>query len=139
MNLNKVMLIGNLTRDPELKYTPNGTAVAEFGIAVNRNYKQGEEWKKDVCYIDIAVWNRQAENCAEFLKKGSQAFIEGRLRYNTWESDGRKRSKLDVVADNVLFLSRTKGDSSKKGEDNRELKENEAQKEESIENDEPPF
>ncbi len=110
-NLNKVMLIGNLTRDPELKYTPNGTAVTEFGIAVNRNYKQGDEWKKDVCYIDLTVWGRQAVNCGEYLSKGSQVFLEGRLRYNTWEVEGKKRSKLDVVADNVLFLTRGKGGS----------------------------
>ncbi len=108
-NLNKVMLIGNLTRDPDLKYTPNGTAVTEFGIAVNRNYKQGEEWKKDVCYIDITVWGRQAVNCGEYLSKGSQVFLEGRLRYNSWEDkEGKKRNKLDVVADNVLFLTRGK-------------------------------
>ena len=137
MNLNKVMLIGNLTRDPELKYTPSGTAVAEFGLAVNRNYKQGDEWKKDVCYIDITVWSRQAENCAEYLKKGSQVFIEGRLRFNSWESEGKKRSKLDVVADNVLFLSK-KTDNFQESTGSGSSEQRDVASEEQF-NDEPPF
>ncbi len=105
--VNKVFLLGNLTRDPELKYIANGSAVASFGIAVNRKFKQGEEWKEDVCFVDITVWGKQAENCAEYLHKGSSAFIEGRLNFRSWESEqGQKRSKMDVVANNVQFLSR---------------------------------
>ena len=107
-SFNKVLLIGNLTRDPELRYTSGGTAVASFGLAVNRKFKQGEEWKDEVCFVDITVWAKQGENCAEYLNKGSQAFIEGRLNYQTWEDkqSGQQRSKLEVVANNVQFLTK---------------------------------
>ena len=103
--VNKVFLLGNLTRDPELRYTANGFAVAGFGIAVNRKYKQDNEWKEEVCFVDITVWGKQGENCAEYLHKGSSAFIEGRLNFRSWETEqGQKRSKLEVVATNVQFL-----------------------------------
>jgi single-strand DNA-binding protein len=106
-NYNKVLLMGNLTRNPELRSTANGTAVCSFGLAVNRKYKQGDEWKEDVCFVDITVWGKQAENCAEYLSKGSAAFIDGRLHLNSWTTEsGEKRSKLEVVAENVQFLSR---------------------------------
>ena len=107
-SFNKVLLMGNLTRDPELRYTSGGTAVASFGLAVNRKFKQGEEWKDEVCFVDITVWAKQGENCAEYLNKGSQAFIEGRLNYQTWEDkqSGQQRSKLEVVANNVQFLTK---------------------------------
>jgi len=99
--------MGNLTRDPELRYTASGAAVASFGLAVNRKYKAGEEWKEEVCFVDITVWAKQAENCAEFLHKGSPVFLEGRLNYQSWESDtGQKRNKLEVVANNIQFLGR---------------------------------
>ena len=103
-SFNKVMLMGNLTRDPELRYTSNGSAVTSFGLAVNRKFKQGDEWKEDVCFVDITVWGKQGENCAEYLSKGRPAFIEGRLQYSTWESDGQKKNKLEVVANTVQFL-----------------------------------
>ena len=109
-SFNKVMLMGNLTRDPELRYTSNGSAVASFGLAVNRKFKQGDELKEDVCFVDITVWGKQGENCAEYLSKGRPAFIEGRLQYSTWESDGQKKSKLEVVANAVQFLG-SRGDS----------------------------
>ena len=109
-SFNKVMLMGNLTRDPELRYTSNGSAVANFGLAVNRKFKQGDEWKEDVCFVDITVWGKQGENCAEYLSKGRPAFVEGRLQYSTWESDGQKKSKLEVVANTVQFLG-SRGDS----------------------------
>ena len=107
-SFNKVLLMGNLTRDPELRYTSGGTAVASFGLAVNRKFKQGEEWKDEVCFVDITVWAKQGENCAEYLNKGSLAFIEGRLNYQTWEDkqSGQQRSKLEVVANNVQFLTK---------------------------------
>jgi len=108
-SFNKVLLMGNLTRDPELRYTPNGAAVASFGLAVNRKYKQGDDWKEEVCYVDITVWGKQGENCAQYLSKGSGAFIEGRLNYQSWESDGQRRNKLEVVANNVQFLGRPGG------------------------------
>ena len=111
--VNKVFLLGNLTRDPELRYTANGFAVAGFGIAVNRKYKQDNEWKEEVCFVDITVWGKQGENCAEYLNKGSSAFIEGRLNFRSWETEqGQKRSKLEVVATNVQFLSRASKDIS---------------------------
>ena len=103
-SFNKVMLMGNLTRDPELRFTANGSAVASFGLAVNRKFKQGDEWVDDVCFVDRTVWGKQGENCAEYLSKGRPAFIEGYLKFSTWESDGQKRNKLEVVANTVQFL-----------------------------------
>ena len=105
---NKVLLMGNLTRKPELRYTPSGTAVCEFTIAVNRRFTQGNEPKEDTCYVDITVWDRQADNCSRFLDKGSSVFIEGRLQLDTWidKTDQKKRSRLRVVAENVQFLNR---------------------------------
>ncbi len=104
-SFNKVFLMGNLTRDPELRYTASGTALASFGIAVNRKFKQGDEWKDEACFVDITVWGKQGENCSEYLSKGRPVFIEGYLRFSTWEADGgQKRSKLDVTANTVQFL-----------------------------------
>ena len=103
-SFNKVMLMGNLTRDPELRFTANGSAVTSFGLAVNRKFKQGDEWKDDVCFVDITVWGKQGENCAEYLSKGRAAFVEGYLKFSTWGSDGQKRNKLEVVANSVQFL-----------------------------------
>ena len=103
-SVNKVVLIGNLTRDPELTHTASGAAVASFGLAVNRKYKQGDEWKEDVCFVDITTWDNQAENCSKYLSKGSPVFVEGRLNFRSWEKDGEKRNKLDVVASLVQFL-----------------------------------
>jgi single-strand DNA-binding protein len=105
--LNKVLLIGNLTRDPELRYIPSGTAIAKFGLAVNREYqdKTSGEKKENVCFIDITVWGKQAEVCNQYLSKGRPVFIEGRLEFSTWETkEGDKRNKLEVVAERVQFL-----------------------------------
>ncbi|OQA57750.1 MAG: Single-stranded DNA-binding protein ssb [Candidatus Omnitrophica bacterium ADurb.Bin277] len=107
-SLNKVMLIGNLTRDPELRYLPSGQAVTTFTIACNRTYmaKTGEK-KEEVSFIRIVVWARRAEVCNEYLKKGSSVFVEGRLQSRSWDApDGSKRSAVEVIADNVQFLSR---------------------------------
>ncbi len=110
---NKVILIGNLTRDPEMRYTPQGTSVCSFGIAVNRKYKQGEESKEEVTFINIVVFGKQAESCGQYLNKGSSALIEGRLRENRWETDdGQKRSRHEVIAENVRFMPRKQGASS---------------------------
>lgn len=105
-NLNRVLLIGNLTRDPELRYVPSGTAVVTFTLAVNRVYKtQTGEKKEEVSFIRIVVWGRRAEVCGEYLSKGSPVFVEGRLQSRNWEtSDGQKRSTTEVIADNVQFL-----------------------------------
>ncbi|MDE2215777.1 MAG: single-stranded DNA-binding protein [Planctomycetota bacterium] len=105
-SLNKVFLMGNLTRDPELRYTPTGLAVASFGIAINRAWtaKSGEQ-KEEVCYVDINIFGRRAEVVGEYFSKGNPIFIEGRLQFNQWETkDGQKRSALRVVADNFQFI-----------------------------------
>ena len=104
---NKVILIGNLTRDPELRYTPQGTSVCNFGLAVNRKYKHGEEMKEEVTFINIVVFGKQADTCGQYLNKGSSVLIEGRLQESRWETeDGQKRSKHEVVAQNVRFMSK---------------------------------
>lgn len=106
-SFNKVILMGNLTKDPELRYTPNGTAVASFSLAVNRRYKQGDEFKDEVCYIDIVVFGKQAENCGQYLGKGHGIIVDGRLQQRRWETeDGQKRSKHEVVAQSIRFLSK---------------------------------
>lgn len=105
-SLNKVFLMGNLTRDPELRYVPSGTAVATFTVAMNRVYtSQAGEKKEEVSFIRVVVWGRRAEVCGEYLSKGSPVFIEGRLQSRSWEGqDGQKRSAVEVIADNVQFL-----------------------------------
>ncbi|MBU9888870.1 MAG: single-stranded DNA-binding protein [Candidatus Omnitrophica bacterium] len=110
-SLNKVMLIGNLTRDPELRYIPSGQAVTTFTVAVNRTYNaQSGEKKEEVSFIRVVVWAKRAEVCNEYLKKGSGVFVEGRLQSRSWEAqDGTKRSTLEVIAQNVQFLSRSGG------------------------------
>lgn len=109
-SLNKVFLIGRLTRDPELRYLPNGTPKAELRLATSREYKdKSGEKQKDTCYVDIVVWSRQAEVAKQYLAKGRQIFVEGRLDYQEWEKDGVKRSKHQVTADFVQFLDRGEG------------------------------
>jgi single-strand DNA-binding protein len=106
---NRVILLGNLTRDPDVRYLPSGTAVASFGIAVNRVYndRQTGEQKEEVCFVDITAFGRTAEICGEYLHKGRPVLVEGRLRYSAWETEeGQRRSKLDVVAENVRLLPR---------------------------------
>jgi single-strand DNA-binding protein len=105
-NLNKVFLIGRLTRDPELRYTQSGTAVAEFGLAMNRNYTTSSgEKREETTFVDVIVWQRKAEVICEYMSKGRPIFVEGRLELDRWETqDGQKRSKLRVVADNFQFL-----------------------------------
>jgi single-strand DNA-binding protein len=106
-SLNSVTLLGNLTRDPELRYTPQGTAVATFGLAVNRRYRQDDQQKEEVCFVDIVTFGRQAETVSEYLSKGHLALIEGRLQWRSWETpEGQKRSKHEVVANNVQFMPR---------------------------------
>lgn len=106
-SFNKVLLMGNLTKDPELRYTPQGTAVANLRLAVNRRFKtKTGELKEDVCFITAVVWNKQAETCNQYLHKGSPVFIEGRLQSRSWEDNaGAKRSVIDVRAERVQFLS----------------------------------
>ena len=106
MPLNKVFLMGNLTREPELRYTPGGAAVCEFGIAINRSYTSNNQTREEVCFVDIVVWGKSGELCQRYLTKGSQALIEGRLQYDQWEdkATGRRSSRLRVVADHVQFV-----------------------------------
>ena len=107
-NLNKVLLIGNLTRDPELRYTPQGSAICDLGLAINRQYTTNDGVKKEeVCFVDITAWGRQAETCNRFVKKGSQIFVEGRLKLDSWQDKetGKNRSKINVVAERIQFLS----------------------------------
>jgi single-strand DNA-binding protein len=102
---NKVILIGNLTRNPELRYTPNGTPVAALGLAVSRRYKQGDDLKEEVCFVDIVVFGKQAEHCSQYLSKGNGIIVDGRLQQRRWETeDGQKRSKHEVVAQSITFL-----------------------------------
>ena len=103
---NKVILIGNLTKDPELRYTAQGTAVASFRLAINSKFKSGEEMKEETLFIDVTVWGKQGETVSQYLSKGSQCLVEGRLNENSWESDGQKRTKMEVVASTVRFLGK---------------------------------
>ena len=110
-SLNRVILVGNLTRDPELRFTPSGSPVAGFGLAVNRTYtnKQGEK-VENVDFFNIVVWAKLAELCTEYLKKGRPVALEGRLQSRSWETeDGQKRSVVEVVAENVQFLGGGQG------------------------------
>lgn len=112
-SVNKVMLMGNLTRDPELKYLPSGSAVADLNVAVNRSWKDKDGKKQDeVSFIEVVSFGRTAELCAQYLKKGRQVFIEGRLKQDRWEDkeSGAKRSKTRVVAESVQFLGGGKKD-----------------------------
>ena len=110
-SLNKVLLIGNLTRPPELRYTPSGAAVADMRMAVSRNYTtQSGEKRDETAFLTVIAWGKTAENCSEYLDKGSQIFVEGRIQTRDWEGkDGQKRTSTEVVAERVQFMSRTKG------------------------------
>jgi len=105
-SMNRVLLMGNLTRDPELRELPSGSKVTDMRMAISENYKnRAGEQVETTCYVDVAAWGRQAETCQQYLQKGSPIFVEGRLRYDEWETDeGQKRSKLRVRADRVQFL-----------------------------------
>jgi len=108
-NYNKVLLMGNLTRDPQLSYTPNQTAVVDFGLAVNRKWtSQGGEKKEDTCFVDCRAFGRMAENINKYLSKGRLLFLEGRLTFDSWTAaDGTRRSKHRVTVENFQFLPST--------------------------------
>jgi single-strand DNA-binding protein len=128
-NYNKVFLMGNLTRDPELRYTPKGTAVTDLGLAVNRvwNNEQGNR-QEETTFVDVTLWGRQAELAQQYLGKGRAVFIEGRLQLDTWEDkqSGQKRSKLKVVGENLQFLPDGKGSSGGGGSGQRPPQESSA-------------
>ena len=111
-SLNQVTLMGNLTRDPELRQTPNGQNVTSFSLALNRAYKDASgEWQEVTDYIDIVCWGPLAERVAQYLSKGRRCLVQGRLQSRSWEQDGQKRSKVEVLANDVTFLdSRGGGD-----------------------------
>ena len=118
-SFNKVMIIGNLTRDPEIKYTPKGTAIADIGLAVNRNYTTDSgEKREEVTFIDVTLWGRVAEIVGEYCKKGRPLFVEGRLQLDTWDdkATGQKRSKLKVVGENIQLLGSREGGAASGGE-----------------------
>lgn len=114
---NKVILIGNLTKDPELRYTPQGTPVASFRLAVNYKYKQSDDMKQETMFIDNVVFGKQAESCSKYLNKGSSVLVEGRLQERRWEANGQQKSKFEVVASSVRFLSRRGGQDASMGGD----------------------
>lgn len=124
-NYNKVLLVGNLTRDPELRYTPKGTAVGDLGLAINRKFGGGDgsPLKEETTFVDVTVWGRDAENADKYLRKGRSVMIEGRLQLDTWEdkSTGQKRNKLKVVAETVQYLGGGGGEgTSSSARDSRE-------------------
>jgi len=110
-NFNKVLLMGNLTRDPEVKYTPKGTAVCQLGMAINRFWKdESGQDKEEVTFVDVEVWGKQAETASKYLSKGRPVFIEGRLKFDQWDDkeSGQKRSKLKVVCERMQFIGAPK-------------------------------
>lgn len=122
-SFNRVIMMGNLTRDPEVRYTPSGKAVGELGLAMSHSYKTANNEQRDeVCYVNVVVWGRQAETCGEYLSKGSSVFVEGRLQYDQWEKDGQKFNRLRVVASRVQFLGSPKR-SAEVREDSAEVRE----------------
>lgn len=113
-SFNKVILMGNLTRDPEKRYTESGACVVNMGIAVNRRVKKGGDWTEEASFFDIVVFGKSAENCAQYLSKGRPVLIDGELNQNRWETqDGQKRSKVEIVAWGVTFLNA--GDGASQG------------------------
>jgi len=107
-NLNKVMIIGNVGTDPEMRFTPNGSPVTSFRIATSRSYTSADgERKQETEWFTVTAWNKLAESCNQFLTKGRRAYVEGRLRTRTWEGqDGQKRTRVEIMAERVLFLDR---------------------------------
>ncbi|MBA4389239.1 MAG: single-stranded DNA-binding protein [Verrucomicrobia bacterium] len=115
-NLNKVMLIGNLTKDPEVRFTPSGKAVGDLRMAVNRRFKTADgETKDETCYVSVVVWGNTAQNCQQYLRKGSSLFVEGRLQYEEWEKEGQKFNRMRVVAEYVQFVGGRGGDGGEGG------------------------
>ena len=112
---NRVILVGNLTRDPELRYIPSGTAVSDIGLAVNDRIKRGDQWVDETTFVDVTLWGRTAEIANEYLSKGSPVLIEGRLKLDRWEKDGQKHSKLRVTAEKMQMLGGRDGGGGGRG------------------------
>ena len=113
-SLNKVYLLGNLTKEPDLRGLPSGQSVCEMRLAVSRRYVSNGQEQEETCFVDVSVWGKAANNCRQYLSKGSQVLVEGRLQLDTWEdrNGGGQRSKLRVVAENIQFLTRRRDDAS---------------------------
>ena len=118
-DINRVELMGNVVRDPDLRYTPNGAAVLSFSMATNRRYKKGEEWTDEVSYHSIVVWNN-AEGLSQRIKKGTRLFVEGRIQTRSWDDkEGKKQYKTEINADRVILISRFEGDNMASSEGGR--------------------
>jgi single-strand DNA-binding protein len=115
VDINRVVLIGRLTRDAELKYTSGGQAVCKFSIAVNRRRKNGEQWEDEANYFDVVLWGRQGENINQYLVKGKTVGLDGELRQDRWQQDGQNRSKVEIVANNVQLLGGNPGGGASSG------------------------
>ena len=140
-SLNKVLLMGNLTRDPELRYLPDGRPVAGFGMAVNRVYfTASKERKEETCFIRIVVWGKQAESCGQYLSKGRPVLVEGRLQSRSWETpQGEKRSTMEVVAERVQFLGSRPAEGKSQPSPVQQINEEEINSEFEDNKDEVPF
>jgi single-strand DNA-binding protein len=108
-SFNRVILVGNLTRDPELRYIPSGMAVSDIGLAVNDRVKRNDQWVEEATFIDITLWGRTAEIANEYLSKGAPVLIEGRLKLDRWEKDGQKHTKLKVIGERLQMLGSREG------------------------------
>ena len=137
--LNHVVLIGNLTRDPELRQIPSGTSVADLGLATNEHYRNSSgEIAETTCFVDVVTWGKQAESCSKYLRKGSPIFVEGKLQLDQWKTDaGQSRSRLRVKADRVRFLS--KNSESQKKNSGEAISTTTSANIESNTNEKPPF
>lgn len=141
-SINQVTLMGNLTRDPELRSTPNGQSVCSFSLALNRSYKdQSGEWQDATDYIDVVAWAQLGERVSQYLSKGRRCLITGRLQSRSWEQDGQKRSKVEVLANDVTFLDGRGGESAPNNEPFQAPKTSSRAKEETVEdvNDDEPI
>jgi len=139
-SFNRVILLGNITRDIELKHLQSGMAVAEIGLAVNDKVKKGDEWIDEVTFVDCTLWGRIAEVAGEYLGKGSSVLIEGRLKLDQWEKDGVKRSKLRVVGEKMQMLGAPKGGQhSQAGRTEDEYPQAEPRKQQPTETEDIPF
>ena len=127
-SFNRVVLVGNLTRDVELRYIPSGTAVTDIALAVNERVKKNDQWVEEANFFDVTLWGRTAEVAAEYLSKGSSVLIEGRLKQDKWEQDGQKKSKIKVVGERMQMLGSRSGGSGGSGGDNRNFSNQETQK-----------